>query len=92
MLQKTQSSISRQRVKTSHSGRLSAGERGLLQFAMIDEDDKLLHIACSQGALLRELMMRHRCEACGTTNTIENLRHSRNFIQQAPFILVIILF
>lgn len=86
MLQKTQSSVSRQRVKASPSNRLSAGERGLLQLAVIDDEDRLLHIACSKGVLLRELLKRYSCETCGTTNSLENLRYSRQMLPEADVI------
>ncbi len=86
MLQKTQSSALQTKVKVSFPNRLSAGERGLLQFAVIDDEDKTLHIACGHGTLLRELSKQHRCEMCGTTNDIEALRYARQTLTDADII------
>jgi len=86
MLQKTHSSVSRQGTKVIQPSRMSAGERGLLQFAIIDDEDRLLHIACSKGTLLRELLRKYHCEACGTTNNLEDLRHARQTLPDSDII------
>jgi Methylase involved in ubiquinone/menaquinone biosynthesis len=86
MLQKTQSTISIKKAKQSVSRRLNAGEKGLLQFAVIDDGDTVLQISCSGGALLREMLRKHHCQVCGTTGDMAALRVARQSLPDADII------
>lgn len=83
MLQKTEASYRKSHAKVSAQPRLCAADKGLLRLAVIDDDDRVLHVSCANGALISLMTKKHRCQFCGTTHDLEKMRAARETLPEA---------
>lgn len=77
MLQKTQEPLLMQAAAPMGLNRLTAAMRGICQWAVIDEGDRVLDMDCGSGALLRALAQKASCQLCGMTQDVERSRQAR---------------
>lgn len=87
MLPKAQATYADKRqVKAIAKEKLTAGEKGFFRLAVIDEDDKVLHVSCATGTLLSRLTEKYSCSFCGTTDDLPKMRRARSALPQADII------
>lgn len=66
--------------------RLTAMERSLLKWAMIDRDDKVLDSGLGDGVMVDYLMRNMECEVCGVSDNMELVRRTRSLVQSADLV------
>lgn len=63
--------------------RLSAPARGLSQWAAVDPGDRILDMACGDGALLSYYASRVHCTLCGMAATVDQYKKVREALPNA---------
>ena len=63
--------------------RLTALEKGLLLWSIVDPGDKVLDVCTTDGGMLSYLQQAMDCEVCGMSSEMESIRRSRARLQSA---------
>lgn len=66
--------------------KLSAMEKGMLAWAVLDPKDRVLDVTCKQGSMLEAIQKRYDCEVCGTAETMEQVRLARQSLTNADIV------
>ena len=66
--------------------RLSAMERGLLKWAVIDRDDRVLDVGLGNGLMVDYLRRNMECEVCGVSDNMELVRQTRSLVCSADLV------
>lgn len=66
--------------------RLNAMERGLLKWAVIDRDDRVLDVGLGNGLLVDYLRRNMECEVCGVSDNMELVRQTRSLVCSADLV------
>ncbi|MEG0741023.1 MAG: class I SAM-dependent methyltransferase [Clostridia bacterium] len=66
--------------------KLSAVERGLIRWAVIDPEDKVLDANIGTGMLAEYLRRNLQCEVCGVSGSIEDIKRARVRLQNADIV------
>jgi len=66
--------------------RLSAMERGILKWAVIDRDDRVLDIGLGNGLMVDYLRRHMECEVCGVSDNMELVRSTRALVCSADLV------
>ena len=86
MLSKAQSKQLRNEAACVTRERLTALQRGMLQWAVNDPGDKVLELDVQNGAMLGSLRMDFECEVCGVSDSMEAVRLARTEVQSADIL------
>ena len=66
--------------------RLSAMERCLLKWAVIDRDDRVLDVGLGNGLMAEYLLRNMECEVCGVADDMELVRSTRGLVRSADLV------
>lgn len=66
--------------------RLSALERGLLKWAVIDREDRVLDVGLGNGLMADYLRRNMECDVCGVSDNMELVRRTRSLVRSADLI------
>lgn len=66
--------------------RLSAMERCLLKWAVIDRDDRVLDVGLGNGLMAEYLLRNMECEVCGVADDMEVVRSTRSLVRSADLV------
>lgn len=66
--------------------KLSAVEKGLLKWAVVDPGDKVLDANIGDGLLAEYLRRNMQCEVCGVSDSMENVRCARGLLQTCDIV------
>lgn len=66
--------------------RLNAMERGILKWAVIDRDDRVLDIGLGNGMMVDYLRRNMECEVCGVSDNMELVRSTRALVCSADLV------
>ena len=66
--------------------RLSAMERCLLKWAVIDRDDRVLDVGLGNGLMAEYLLRNMECEVCGVADDMELVRTTRGLVRSADLV------
>ena len=85
--------ISRAQGKTWTAGvaagkqqKLSALEKAMLKWAVVDPEDRLLDASISSGMMAEYLRRNMQCEVCGVSDNMENVRAARSRLQNCDIV------
>lgn len=66
--------------------KLTALEKGMLTWAVIDAKDKVLDVTCHSGVMLDFLQRKFDCEICGTAEQMEQVKNARLRLKNADIV------
>lgn len=66
--------------------RLTAMERNLLKWSVIDRNDKVLDAGLGDGVMVDYLKRNMECEVCGVSDNMELVRRTRSLVQSADLV------
>ncbi|MEF9877860.1 MAG: methyltransferase domain-containing protein [Clostridia bacterium] len=66
--------------------KLSAVERGLLKWAVVDQTDKVLDANIGEGFMAEYLKRNMQCEVCGMSESMEDVNRARRRLQNADIV------
>lgn len=66
--------------------KLNALEKGMLKWAVVDPEDKVLDATVSEGVMAEYLRRNMQCEVCGVTDDMESLRRARERLQSCDIV------
>ncbi len=85
--------ISRAQGKTWTAGvavgkqqKLSALEKAMLKWAVVDPEDRVLDASISSGMMAEYLRRNMQCEVCGVSDNMENVRAARSRLQNCDIV------
>ncbi len=86
MLSKAENHAVLPKPAMAFKGRLTPSMHALLQWAAIDAGDKVLDMACGNGALLRLISRRTDCHLCGIASSVDQYRSVRATLPNADIL------
>lgn len=66
--------------------RLNAMERGILKWAVIDRDDRVLDVGLGNGLMADYLRRNMECEVCGVSDNMDLVRKTRALVMSADLV------
>lgn len=66
--------------------KLNALEKGMLKWAVVDPEDKVLDATVGEGVMAEYLRRNMQCEVCGVTDDMEDLRRARARLQSCDIV------
>ena len=73
-------------VAVSKQQKLSALEKAMLKWAVVDPDDRLLDASIGSGMMAEYLRRNMQCEVCGVSDNMENVRAARGRLQNCDIV------
>ena len=86
MISKVQSKEIHRETAPLARTKLSAVERGMLRWVVLDPGDKVLDANTKDGLMLEYLYRNMECEVCGISSSMERVKQSRSLLQQADIV------
>ncbi len=86
MISKAQSSGFQREAPPQLTPKLTAMERTMLRWVVLDPGDKVLDANTQDGLLLEYLYRNMECEICGVSTSMEHVKQSRSRLQHADII------
>lgn len=86
MISKAQEGTLRGELKTEAHARLSALERGMIKWAVIEPQDKVLDASVGSGMIAEYLKRNLQCEVCGVSDDMENVKQARSRLQSCDIV------
>lgn len=86
MITKAQSNKLQSEATVAVRPKLTAIERGMLTWAVLDPGDKVLDMNPRDGLLLEYLSRHMECEICGVSNHMEHVKQARSHLQNADIL------
>ena len=86
MITKVQSKELHRDRAPSARAKLSAVERSMLRWAVLDPGDKVLDANTRDGLMLEYLYRNMECEICGISASMERVKQSRGLLRQADIV------
>ena len=86
MLSKAENHVMLPKSAVAAKARLTPAMHALAQWAAIDAGDKVLDIACGNGALLRMISKQIECNLCGIASSVEQYRSVRAMLPDADIL------
>ncbi len=83
MLSKAENHATLPKPSVTVKGRMTPTMHALAQWAAIDTGDKVLDMACGNGALLRMISQQIECTLCGIASSVEQYRSVRAMLPDA---------
>lgn len=88
--------ISRAQGKTWTAGaavskqqKLSALDKAMLKWAVVDPEDRLLDASIGSGLMAEYLRRNMQCEVCGVSDNMENVRAARSRLQNCDIVYAV---
>ncbi len=69
--------------------KLNALEKGMLKWAVIDPEDRVLDATVGEGVMAEYLRRNMQCEVCGVTDDMKSLRRARARLQSCDIVYAI---
>lgn len=66
--------------------RLTALEKGMLRWAVVDPEDRVLDATIGEGVMAEYLRRNMQCEVCGVSDSMEDVRRARNRLQNCDIV------
>ncbi len=86
MITKVQSKTLRGEMAQAQEPKLSAIERAMLKWAVVDPDDRLLDANVGCGMMAEYLRRNMQCEVCGVSDNMEDVRFARSRLQSCDIV------
>ncbi|MBQ7826235.1 MAG: class I SAM-dependent methyltransferase [Clostridia bacterium] len=86
MITKVQGKTLASEIAVSQEPKLTALERGMLRWAVVDPDDKLLDANVGAGMMAEYLRRNMQCEVCGVSDNMEHVRYARSRLQTCDIV------
>ena len=74
------------RAFPTRDARLSALEKAMLRWIVVDPDDKLLDTSIGSGMMAEYLRRNMQCEVCGVSDNMESVREARSRLQNCDIV------
>jgi len=69
--------------------KLTALEKAMLKWAVVDPEDKLLDVSIGAGMMAEYLRRNMQCEVCGVSDNMEHVRQSRCRLQNCDIVYAV---
>ncbi len=86
MITKVQGKTLAGEIAQSQEPKLSAIERAMLKWAVVDPDDKLLDTNIGSGMMAEYLRRNMQCEVCGVSDNMEHVRFARSRLKTCDIV------
>lgn len=86
MITKVQGKTASREVTVKSSPRLSALEKAMLKWAVIDPEDRVLDASVGAGLMAEYLRRNMQCEVCGVSDRMEDVRQARERLQTCDIV------
>ena len=86
MLTKVQGKTLRGEMTIARPPKLSAMEKGMLKWAVVNMDDKVLDASIGSGLMAEYLRRNLQCEVCGVSSEMEDVRRARARLQSCDIV------
>ena len=74
------------RAFPTREARLSALEKAMLRWIVVDPDDKLLDTSIGSGMMAEYLRRNMQCEICGVSDNMEDMRYARSLLRSSDIV------
>lgn len=86
MITRMQSKTLRRTVPVSTEAKLSALEKSMLRWVVVDPDDRLLDANIGNGMMAAYLRRNMQCEVCGVSDRMEEVRYARSLLRSCDIV------
>ncbi|MCI6377570.1 MAG: class I SAM-dependent methyltransferase [Clostridiales bacterium] len=86
MITKVQGRTASREMTVKASPRLSALEKAMLKWAVIDPEDRVLDASVGAGLVAEYLRRNMQCEVCGVSDRMEDVRQARERLQTCDIV------
>lgn len=86
MITRMQSKTLRRTVPVSTEAKLSALEKSMLRWVVVDPDDRLLDVNIGNGMMAEYLRRNMQCEVCGVSDRMEEVRYARSLLRSCDIV------
>lgn len=86
MITKVQGKTLAGELAASQEPKLTALERAMLKWAVVDPDDKLLDANVGAGMMAEYLRRNMQCEVCGVSDHMDHVRYARSRLQTCDIV------
>lgn len=86
MITKVQGKMASREMTVKSSPRLSALEKAMLKWAVIDPEDRVLDASVGAGLVAEYLRRNMQCEVCGVSDRMEDVRQARERLQACDIV------
>lgn len=86
MITRMQSKTLRRTVPVSTEAKLSALEKSMLRWVVVDPDDRLLDVNIGNGMMAAYLRRNMQCEVCGVSDRMEEVRYARSLLRSCDIV------
>jgi len=86
MITKVQGKTASREMTVKSSPRLSALEKAMLKWAVIDPEDRVLDASVGAGLVAEYLRRNMQCEVCGVSDRMEDVRQARERLQTCDIV------
>lgn len=86
MLSKVQGRAVSREAAAAVRPKLSQLERGMLKWAVVDPEDKVLDASVGEGLMAEYLRRNMQCEVCGVSDSMEEVRRARSRLQNCDIV------
>ena len=86
MLSKAENHSMLPKPAAATKGKMAPAMHALAQWAAIDAGDKVLDMACGNGALLNVISQQIECNLCGIASSMEQYRYLRSMLPNADIL------
>ena len=86
MITKMQGKTLAREVAFRKEAGLSALEKAMLRWAVVDPDDRILDANIGSGMMAEYLRRNMQCEVCGVSDHMEHVRHARSRLQTCDIV------
>lgn len=86
MISKAQERTLRGEIARETPIKMSALERGMIRWAMIEPDEKVLDANVGMGLIAEYLKRNAQCEVCGVSDNMEDVRQARMRLQSCDIV------
>ena len=86
MISRAQEKTLSAEVAVSKQPKLSALEKAMLKWAVVDPEDRLLDANIGSGMMAEYLRRNMQCEVCGVSDNMEHVRQARSRLQNCDIV------
>jgi len=86
MITKVQGKTLTRSFAASREARLSALEKAMLKWAVVDPEDRILDANIGSGMMAEYLRRNMQCEVCGVSDQMEHVRYARSRLQSCDIV------
>ena len=86
MITKVQGKTLSGEIVAAKPPKLSALEKGLLKWAVVNPDDRVLDANVCEGMIAEYLRRNLQCEVCGVSSNMDHVRSARNRLQSCDIV------